>query len=203
LEKKNRQTTKTRRYRNARNSRTHPLSFLAVGTLIHKGYCSAHLAAEGHTTTGSRVIVKFPELLGSTSYVYKTTQHINTRDKQQLSGHRPTPYTVWPLGSSFYWNSDVLVTDIGFCSIVGDGKGRVLIFTSLPNMLHHGKWRMLFVTVGVDLCFWTATTNGPVIHPPDNIWEWKLWWNDIDRADWKNWETCPAVSDLTTSGCLE
>jgi hypothetical protein len=32
----------------------------AVGTLIHKGYCSAHLAAEGRTTTGSRAIFKFP-----------------------------------------------------------------------------------------------------------------------------------------------
>jgi hypothetical protein len=41
----------------------------AVGTLIHKGYCSAHLAAEGRTTTGSRVLLKFPELLGSTSYL--------------------------------------------------------------------------------------------------------------------------------------
>jgi hypothetical protein len=53
-EKKNRRTTKTRHYRNARNSRTRPLSLPAVGTLIHKGYCSAHLAAEVRTTTGSR-----------------------------------------------------------------------------------------------------------------------------------------------------
>jgi hypothetical protein len=42
----------------------------AVGTLIHKGYCSAHLAAEGRTTTGSRELFKFPELLGSTSYIW-------------------------------------------------------------------------------------------------------------------------------------
>jgi hypothetical protein len=67
LEKKNRRTTKTRRYRNARNSRTRPLSLKAVGTLIHKGYCSAHLAAEGRNTIGSRALFKFPELLGSTS----------------------------------------------------------------------------------------------------------------------------------------
>jgi hypothetical protein len=40
----------------------------AVGTLIHKGYCSAHPAAEGRTTTGSCALFKFPELLGSTSY---------------------------------------------------------------------------------------------------------------------------------------
>jgi hypothetical protein len=46
-----------------------PLSLPAVGTLIHKGYCSAHLAAEGRTTTGSRALLKFPELLGSTSYM--------------------------------------------------------------------------------------------------------------------------------------
>jgi hypothetical protein len=72
---KNCRTTKARRYRNARNSRTHPLSLPAVGTLIHKGYCSAHLAAEGRTTTGSRAIVKFPELLGSTSYRYISFYH--------------------------------------------------------------------------------------------------------------------------------
>jgi hypothetical protein len=66
---KNRRTTKTRRYRNARNSWTRPLSLPAVGTLIHKGYCSAHLAAEGRTTTGSRALFKFPEFLGSTSYI--------------------------------------------------------------------------------------------------------------------------------------
>jgi hypothetical protein len=67
--RKNRRTTKTRRYRNARNSRTRPLSLPAVGTLIHKGYCSAHLAVEGRTTTGSRALFKFPELFGSTSYI--------------------------------------------------------------------------------------------------------------------------------------
>jgi hypothetical protein len=61
---KNRRTTATQRYKNARNSRTRPLAFTAVGTLIH----SPHLAAAGHTTTGSRVEFKFPELLGSTSY---------------------------------------------------------------------------------------------------------------------------------------
>jgi hypothetical protein len=65
--RKNRRTTKTR-YRNARNSRTRPLSLPAVGILIHKGYCSAHLTAEGRTTTGSLALFKFPELLGSTSY---------------------------------------------------------------------------------------------------------------------------------------
>jgi hypothetical protein len=66
---KNCRTTKTRRYRNARNSRTRPLSLPAVGTLIHKGYCSAHLATEGRTTTGSRMLFRFPKLLGSTSYI--------------------------------------------------------------------------------------------------------------------------------------
>jgi hypothetical protein len=65
---KNRRTTNTRRYRNACNTRTRPLSLPDVGTLIRKGYCSAHLAAEGRTTTGSRALFKFPELLGSTSY---------------------------------------------------------------------------------------------------------------------------------------
>jgi hypothetical protein len=45
-----------------------PRAVTAVGTPIHKGYCSPHLAAAGHTTTGSRVEFKFPELLGSTSY---------------------------------------------------------------------------------------------------------------------------------------
>jgi hypothetical protein len=63
---KNRRTTTTQLYKNARNSRMRPLAFTAVGTLIHKGYCSPHLAAAGHTTTGSRVEFKFPELLGST-----------------------------------------------------------------------------------------------------------------------------------------
>jgi hypothetical protein len=67
---KNRRTTTTQRYKNARNSRTRLLAFTAVGTLIHKGYCSPHLAAAGHTTTGSRVEFKIPELLGSTSYAY-------------------------------------------------------------------------------------------------------------------------------------
>jgi hypothetical protein len=69
---RNRWTTKTRRYTNARNSTTHPLCLLAVGILIHKGYCSAHLAAEGHTTTSSRVLFKFPKLLGSTSQIQAT-----------------------------------------------------------------------------------------------------------------------------------
>jgi hypothetical protein len=36
----------------------------AVGILIHKGYCSAHLAAEGRTTTGSRALFKFPRTFG-------------------------------------------------------------------------------------------------------------------------------------------
>jgi hypothetical protein len=70
---KNRRTTTTKRYKNERNSRTRPLAFTAVGTLIHKGYCSPHLAAAGHTTTGSRVEFKFPELLGSTSYMTSVT----------------------------------------------------------------------------------------------------------------------------------
>jgi hypothetical protein len=65
---KNCQTTKTQRYRNARNSKKRPLSLPAVGTLIHRGYCSAHPAAEGHTATGSRALFKFPKLLSSTSY---------------------------------------------------------------------------------------------------------------------------------------
>jgi hypothetical protein len=45
------------------NSRTRPLSLPAVGTLIHKGYCSAHLVAEGRTTTVSRVI-QIPRTFG-------------------------------------------------------------------------------------------------------------------------------------------
>jgi hypothetical protein len=65
---KNRRTTTAQRYKNARNSRMRSLAFTAVGTLIHKGYCSPHLAASGHTTTGSRVEFKFPELLGSPTY---------------------------------------------------------------------------------------------------------------------------------------
>jgi hypothetical protein len=44
---KNRRTTKTQRYKNARNSRTRPLAFTVFGTLI--------LSAAGHTTNGSRV----------------------------------------------------------------------------------------------------------------------------------------------------
>jgi hypothetical protein len=64
---KNCRTTKTRRYRNARNSRTRPLRLPAVGTLIHKGYCSAHVAAAGRRVI-NLFMVKFPELLNSTSY---------------------------------------------------------------------------------------------------------------------------------------
>jgi hypothetical protein len=47
---------------------TRPLSLRTVGTLIHKSYCSPHLAAEGHTTTSSGELFKFPEFLGSTLY---------------------------------------------------------------------------------------------------------------------------------------
>jgi hypothetical protein len=63
--KKKRGTTTTQCYKNARKSRIRPLAFTAVGTLIHKGHCSPHLVAAGHTTTGSHVDFKFPELLGS------------------------------------------------------------------------------------------------------------------------------------------
>jgi hypothetical protein len=49
---KNCRTTTTQRYKSSRNSRTLPVAFTAVRTLINKGYCSPHLAAAGHTTTG-------------------------------------------------------------------------------------------------------------------------------------------------------
>jgi hypothetical protein len=67
---KNRRTTTTQRYKNAWNSRTQPLAFTAVGTLIHKGYCSPHLAVAGHTTIDSCVAFKFPELLGGPTYTW-------------------------------------------------------------------------------------------------------------------------------------
>jgi hypothetical protein len=33
----------------------------------------------------------------------------------------------------------------------------------------------------VRLCLWTAATNGPIIHLPDDIWVWRTRCNDIDR----------------------
>jgi hypothetical protein len=31
------------------------------------------------------------------------------------------------------------------------------------------------------LCLWTATTNGPIVHPPGDIWAWKTM---LDVVDW-------------------
>jgi hypothetical protein len=66
---KNRRITKTQPHKNALNLMTPPLSLKTVGTLIHKAYCSPHVGADGHTATGSGALFKFPEFLGSTSYM--------------------------------------------------------------------------------------------------------------------------------------
>jgi hypothetical protein len=48
----------------------------------------------------------------------------------------------------------------------------------------------LFVVLHVDgarLCLWTAATNGPIVHPPGDIYEYEEpWWNDTDRGKPKN-----------------
>jgi hypothetical protein len=42
---------------------------------------------------------------------------------------------------------------------------------------------------GVRLCLWTAATNGPIVHPPGNTYEYgEPRWNDIDRGKPKNSE---------------
>jgi hypothetical protein len=42
---------------------------------------------------------------------------------------------------------------------------------------------------GVSLCLWTATTNGPIVHSPDNIYEHgDPWWNYTDRRKVKIWQ---------------
>jgi hypothetical protein len=34
-------------------------------------------------------------------------------------------------------------------------------------------WDLVVQVDVVRLCLWTAATNGPTIHPPDDIWVWR------------------------------
>jgi hypothetical protein len=48
---------------------------------------------------------------------------------------------------------------------------------------------------------WTATSNGLIVHPPHDIWEWKAmtewYWHEKNRRTWR--KTCPSATLSATN----
>jgi hypothetical protein len=58
------------------------------------------------------------------------------------------------------------------------------------------QWLVIHVD-GVKLCLWTAMTNGPTIHPPDNEYG-EPRWNDNDRENQRTRrKPCPSATRST------
>jgi hypothetical protein len=57
-------------------------------------------------------------------------------------------------------------------------------------------WISVFHVNGVRLCLWTAVTNGPIVHPPDDISMGEPRWNDTDGIKPKNSEGNPVPVTL-------
>jgi hypothetical protein len=55
---------------------------------------------------------------------------------------------------------------------------------------------LLFLYVDrVRWCLRAAATNGSVVHPPGDIWEWRALGNNIDKENWRNRRgTCATLS---------
>jgi hypothetical protein len=52
----------------------------------------------------------------------------------------------------------------------------------LLSLWHNIPVKIVHVN-GVRKCLWTAATNGPSVHLPDDGWVWRARWNDIDRGN--------------------
>jgi hypothetical protein len=57
---------------------------------------------------------------------------------------------------------------------------------------------------GVTLCLWTAVANGPIVHPQDDIWEWRAMveWYWQGKTEESGRETCPSAILSTTNPTL-
>jgi hypothetical protein len=68
------------------------------------------------------------------------------------------------------------------------------------NTRYKCRNQLLFMSMGKDLCLWTAATNGPFVHP-QMIYEYgEPRQNDTDIETWRTRrKTCPSVTLSTTN----
>jgi hypothetical protein len=75
-------------------------------------------------------------------------------------------------GTLFTWAWQIYGKAVLCVVILCKGCEHTLI---LKVAVEFGHWRecsCLFVSMGWD-CLWTAASNGPIVHPLDDIWEWR------------------------------
>jgi hypothetical protein len=62
----------------------------------------------------------------------------------------------------------------------------------------HSSKLLLFMSMGVRPCLWTAVTNGPIVHPRD-LMSMEPWWNVLTGKNWRTGrKTCPSATLSTT-----